>query len=143
MLVDDIRSFAEGIPAPLTEKRGIYSVEFVVAERRAFLAKRKLTYSAQFRVDDAAREVRFTEMLKESGSGAYNGLDDSGPGFGFKKETCKTQAGPRQGSIQEQSVFFGAQYSYAFDFSKVRTFLEAKARDAGYAFTYQTTSHGL
>lgn len=143
MRIEDIRAFAEGIPAPLTEKRGVYSLEFVVAERKTFLAKKKLTYSARFRVDDAAREVRFTEMLRESGSGASSGLDDSGPGFGFKKETYKTQAGPRQGSLEEQSKLFGSQYGYTFDISKVRSLVEAAARDAGYAFTYQVTSRGL
>lgn len=139
MLVDEIKRFVEGIPAALKEKRGVYSVEFTVAERKAFLSKKKLTYSAKFRVDDDSKELRFTEALKESGSGVSAG----DAGFGFKKETYKTGTGPREGSIEEQSTLFGAQYSYTFDFSKVRTFMESEALKAGYAFKYQITSHGL
>ena len=143
MRVDEIARFVEGIPATLKEKKGLYSVEFTVAERKAFLTKKKLTYSARFRIDEDKKELRFTEMLKESGSGAYSGGDDLSPGFGFKKETYKTGAGPREGSIEEQSTLFGAQYSYTFDFSKVRAFIESETLKAGYAFKYQLTSAGL
>jgi hypothetical protein len=143
MLVDEIREFVGGIPATLKEKRGIYSVEFTLAERRVFLSKKKLTYSAKFRVDEDRKELRFTEMLKESGSGMSSGDSDVGPGFGFKKETYKTGTGPRKGSIEEQSELFGAQYSYTFDFSKVRASIEEKAVKAGYAFKYRITPLGL
>jgi hypothetical protein len=139
MLVDEIRKFVEGIPATLKEKRGVYSVEFTVAERKVFLSKKKLTYSARFRVEEDKKELRFTEMLKESGSGVSAG----DAGFGFKKETYKTGTGPREGSIKEQSKLFGAQYSYTFDFSKVRTSIESEAVKAGYAFKYQITPLGL
>jgi len=139
MLVDEIKKFVEGIPATLKEKRGVYSVEFTVAERKVFLSKKKLTYSAKFRVDEEKKELRFTEMLKESGFGMSSG--DSG--FGFKKESYKTGTGSREGSIEEQYKLFGAQYSYTFDFSKVRTFVEKEAVKAGYAFKYQITPLGL
>ena len=139
MLVDSIKAFVEGIPATLKEKRGSYSVEVTVAERKAFLSKKKLTYSAKFRVDEDKKELHFTEMLKESGAGVSAGEG----GFGFKKESYKTGAGPREGSIEEQSTLFGAQYNYTFDFSKVRAFIESEAVKAGYAFRYQTTPLGL
>ena len=64
MRVDEIEKFVERIPATLKEKRGVYSVEFTVVERRVFLSKKKLTYSARFRVDEDKKELRFTEMLK-------------------------------------------------------------------------------
>jgi hypothetical protein len=143
MRVDAIKAFVEQIPTNLGEKRGVYSVEFTVAERKAFLSKKKLTYSARFRIDEDKKELRFTEMLRESGSGVNAGGDDLSPGFGFKRETYKTGAGPREGTIEEQSRLFGAQYSYAFDFSKVRAFIESETRKAGYAFTYQITPLGL
>lgn len=99
MLVDEIKRFVEGIPAALKEKRGVYSVEFTVAERKAFLSKKKLTYSAKFRVDDDSKELRFTEALKESGSGVSAG----DAGFGFKKETYKTGTG-REGRFHRRAV---------------------------------------
>jgi hypothetical protein len=143
MRVDKIKEFLERIPATLKEKRGVYSVEFTVAERGTFLSKKKLTYSARFRIDEDKKELRFTEMLKESSSGVSSGDNGFGPGFGFKKETYKTGTGPREGSIEEQSKLFGAQYSYTFDFSRIRAFLESETVKAGYAFTYQITSLGL
>jgi len=139
MLIDTIKTFVEAIPSTMKEKRGVHSLEFTVAERKAFLSKKKLTYSAKFRVDEDNMELRFTEMLKESGSGVSAG--DSG--FGFKKEIYKTGKGPREGSIEEQSTLFGAQYSYTFDFSTVRTFIESEAIKAGYTFKYQITPLGL
>ncbi|MDD5646525.1 MAG: hypothetical protein PHW86_05090, partial [Candidatus Bipolaricaulis sp.] len=93
MRIDEIVKFVEGIPADLKEKRGTYSIEFTVAERKAFLTKKKLTYSARFRIDEDRKELRFTELLKETGSGVSSGGDDLGPGFGFKKETYKTGSG--------------------------------------------------
>jgi hypothetical protein len=143
MLVDEIRELVEGIPATLKEKRGVYSVEFTVAEREVFLSKKKLTYSAKFRVDEEKKEIRFTEALKESGSGASSGDRGGGPGFGFKKESYKTAMGPREGSIKEQSELFGALYSYTFDFSKVRKAVEEAADRAGYTFKYRMTPVGL
>jgi len=139
MLINEIKKFVEDIPATLKEKRGVHSVEFTVAERKVFLSKKKLTYSAKFRVDEDNKELRFTEMLKEAGSGMSAG--DSG--FGFKKESYTTGKGPREGSIEEQSTLFGAQYSYSFDFAKVRTFIESEAVKAGYTFKYQITPLGL
>ncbi|MCD6135565.1 hypothetical protein J7J63_02490 [Candidatus Bipolaricaulota bacterium] len=143
MLIDQIKEYVAGLPATLKEKRGVYSVKFIVAERRVFLSKKKLTYSAKFRVDDDNKELRFTEMLKESGSGISSGDDGIGPGFGFKKESYRTGAGPRSGTIAEQSQLFGAKYDYTFDFSKIREEMERLARDSGYTFKYKTTTLGL
>ena len=145
MLVDDIKKIAKGIPADLKEKKGVYTLEFTVAERKVFLSKKKLTYSAKFRIDDANKELRFTEMLKEASSGMSSGDGEfgSGPGFGFKKETFKTGTGPREGIIEQQSELFGKQYTYTFDFKTVRTSIEEAATAVGYALKYQITPVGL
>jgi len=143
MLIDQIKEFVAGILATVKEKRGVYSVKFIVAERRVFLSKKKLTYSAKFRVDEDKKELRFTEMLTESGSGMSGGDDGSGPGFGFKKESYRMGTGPRSGTIAEQSQLFGAKYSYTFDFAKIRGEIERLATDGGYTFKYQITPRGL
>jgi len=143
MLIDQIKEYVAGLPATLKEKRGIYSFKLTVAERRALLSKKKLTYSAKFRVDDGNKELRFTEMLNESGSGISSGDDGIGPGFGFKKESYRTGAGARDGTIAEQSQLFGAKYDYTFDFSQVRASIEKLTVTAGYTFKYQITPRGL
>lgn len=126
-----------------SEKKGIMTIELLVAERKSFLSKKKLTYIAKYRIDENAKEVRFTEILKESGLGISAGDPDSSPGFGFKKETYSTGRGGREGTIQEQSNLFGKKYSYAFDFIKIRSAVEKRAIDGGYSFKYQITPIGL
>ena len=143
MLFDDINTIVAAIPAQLKENKGLYSFEFTVAERKAFLSTKKLAYRASFRIDEAQKELRFSEMLKESGSGISTGTGDISPGFGFKVETYKTRLGPREGSIAEQSELFGKQYTYSFDYSKIRKAIEEAAVKAGYSFKYQITAIGL
>jgi hypothetical protein len=143
MLIDEIKKIASEIPAELKEKKGIFSIEYTVAERKVMLSKKKLYYEAKFRIDEVKKELRFTEMLKESGSGFSSGDSDLSPGFGFKAETYKTGTGGKEGNIKEQSDLFRKQYSYTFDFSKIRNLIEAEATKAGYTFKYQITSMGL
>ena len=104
------------------QKNGSTRMEAVIAERKAFLSKKKLTYICRFRVDEPAKEVRFFEMLKESGFGVSSGAggNEMSTGFGFKKETYNTFGKERSGSIEEQSRLFGKDYTYQFDYGKFR-----------------------
>ena len=142
---DELKNIVSGIPAKISEKKGIYEFEVTIAERKAFLSKQKLVYSAKYRVDEQNKEVRFTETLKESGAGMSSGSIDSGmsPGFGFKKESYNTMSGAREGNIEEMSKLFGKKYEYKFDFGAVRKKFESKAKENGYRFTYKITSSGL
>jgi len=103
------------------QKDGSARMEAVIAERKAFLSKKKLTYICHFKVDEPAKEVRFFEMLKESGFGVTSGGggDEMSTGFGFKKETYNTFGKERTGSIEEQSKLFGKDYSYNVRFRVV------------------------
>ena len=142
-LIDDTTEMARSIGAEIKEKKGARSLRLTVAERKAFLSRKKLEYIARFRIDEAAGEVRFTEMLKESGSGVSGGIEDPTPGFGFKKETYRTGKGPREGTIVEQSRYFGEEYDYSFDWSAVRSWMEQAAAAYGYRFTYSVTGEGI
>ena len=144
-LLDQITTIGSSVGASFEEKKGVHTMTAVIAERKAFLSKKRLQYIAKFRIDDQGREVRFTEMLKESGSGlsAGGGSDDMSSGFGFKAGTYKTGGGGNEGTIQEQSALFGKTYQYAFDLGAIRTQIEAAATAAGYRFTYQVTPIGL
>ncbi|RPI35382.1 MAG: hypothetical protein EHM53_14055 [Methanoregulaceae archaeon] len=120
-LQEEIKQVFAAFPAKISETNGLFTVEYVVAERTSFLSKKKLVYIAKYRIDAAKREVRFTELLRESGSGLSGGGGfDSSPGFGFRIETYTTGSGPREGTIEEQSNFFGATYTYTFDFRAIR-----------------------
>lgn len=143
MLLDDLKHIAKSLSADVKEKKGVYTLERTIAERKVFLSRKKLTYRAKFRIDEDRKELRFTEMLQESGSGMSTGDSEFGPGFGFRKESYKVGGGPREGTIEEQSTLFGKQYAYTFDFAQVRTSFQEAAAKAGYEFKYQVTPVGL
>jgi hypothetical protein len=147
-MLDDIKAYTNDFGADLSEKKGVWEFSKVIAERKAFLSKKKLTYTAKFRIDEDNKTLKFTEMLAEKGSGLSSGGgfdSDMGmsPGFGFKKEVYKSGMGGREGSIQEQSSLFGKDYSYDFDYKEVRSKFEELAKKSGYQFKYQITPIGL
>lgn len=105
-------------------------LEFIktVAERKAFLTRKRLVYRARIRVDEGKREIHLAESLMETGVGL---AADSG--VGVRTETYRTGRGPRGGGIGEQSKLFGKVYAYTFDFAAVRGAIEHVAHDLGYA----------
>ncbi len=99
-LADDLAAASTTLPVRLTrQKDGSLGGEAVLAERKAFLSRKKLAYKCKARVDDAARVVRFWEILVEKGSGVSSGMDDMSPGFGFKAGTYKTGGTERSGGL--------------------------------------------
>jgi hypothetical protein len=139
-IIDGIKKVLENRAGKWNEKKGLWEYSTIIAERKAFLSTKKLTYSLKLRIDDNARTVKFSEMLMEAGSGLSTGGDfDSGmsSGFGFKKESYNTFAGSRQGSIEEQSSLLGKDYSYQFDFKEIRSKIQSVVEAGGYAFEYQ------
>ena len=134
-LTDDLAAASGALPVRLEpQKDGSLAGEAVLAERKAFLSKKKLTYKCKARVDEGARVVRFWEMLIEKGSGVSSGGDDFGPGGGFSAGTYKTGGKERSGSIETVSSLFGKDYSYQWDFAAVRTGLQQVAAAAGYSW---------
>ena len=140
-----IKNLAKSLGTSLEEDKGIYTLKLVVAERKVFLSKKKLEYIAKFRLDEKTKSVKFTEMLIESGSGLSMGgaIDEMTPGVGFKIQSYKTGFGPREGSIEEQSVLFGKTYQYKFDFKTIREKLKKITQKDGWNFRYQITPIGL
>ena len=138
---DSVTNYAKSIGAELKDKKGVWTLSKVVAERKAFLSKKKLTYTAKFRIDDDAKQVVFSEYLAEKGSGftgGSSGFDDGmSTGMGFSKTSYNTSKDGISGSIQEQSNLFGKQYSYDFKYDEVRTAVEDLAKKAGYEFEYK------
>jgi len=144
-LLTEIKQFATTLGTDLKEEKGSYLMEYLVAERKTFLSRKKLVYKAQFRLEESLKELRFTEMLKETGFGlgASAGFSDGGPGLGFKTETYSTGLGGREGSLKEQSDFFGKKYDYKFDLAEIRKKIEKSAAEAGYRFIYKLTGSRL
>lgn len=132
-VVDRLLRLDGRLPAALEQhKDGTLGMECIIAERKALLSKKKLTYKCLLRVDDTSATIRFWEALVEKGSGVSSGPDDISPGFGFKKESYKTGAKTRSGSIEEQSRLFGKDYTYDWDYATVRHAVGEMADEAGY-----------
>jgi hypothetical protein len=138
-LIDEIKQALAYMRGEWTEKKGLWSFSATIAERKAFLSKKKLTYSSKLRIDDQARTIHYSELLTESGSGisSDSGFDSGSTGFGFKTESYNTFGKARQGTIEEQSVLFGKDYSYQFDFSQARIKIQEIAARNNYVFEYQ------
>jgi len=128
----------QGVPGMFERKKDVFCLDAVIAERKAFLSKQKLSYTARFRVDEAAGEVSFTERLAETKSGfGAGGSDDLSPGFSFKKTSTTSTMEGLEGVIDEQSNLFGKQYSYTFDYKRVRSAVKKAAESEGYSFRYK------
>jgi hypothetical protein len=140
-LMDGIKKALNYPDGKWNEKKGVWDYSATLAERKAFLSKKKLTYSAKMRIDETAKVVNFSEMLVESGSGFSGGGDlDNGmtTGFGIKTESYNTFGGTRKGTIAEQSTLFGKDYSYQFDYKEAGLKVKDIVEKAGYKFDYQT-----
>lgn len=136
-LLQEIQGYTQEISAELKEKKGVYTLTLIVAERKTLLSKQKLTYQAKFRIDETEKLVKFTEMLLESSSGMNAGME-------FQTQNYRTgKEGQQESILEKQSVQFGKKYDYNFDFKTIRGKFESLAQDAGYSFLYQVTARGL
>jgi hypothetical protein len=139
-LMDEIEKALNFPEGKWIEKKGVWEYSATLAERKAFLSKKKLTYTSKMRIDENAKVVKFSEMLIEAGSGFSSGGDlDNGmtTGFGIKTESYNTFGGARKGTIAEQSTLFGKDYSYQFDYKEARLKVKDIVEKAGYHFEYQ------
>lgn len=129
----EIMEYGHSLPSDFVkQKRDILSLEFVVAERKAFLSRQKLTYRCSLKVDEDNRVVKFFETLKERGSGLSSGGDGISPGFGFKVEKTSLSGSRRDGNIKELSVLFGKRYSYDFNYQEIREKINTIAANHNY-----------
>lgn len=130
-LKEKFTEVGKSFPVEFKEQRdGSLMLKFVVAERKVFLSKKKLTYRCKLRINDEKREVTFFEMLSESNVGL-----SVGSGFEFKKETYGIKGKEREGGIEEMSRLFGKDYKYSFDYKKIREAIKKEAQDADYSLS--------
>lgn len=142
-LIDQIKKYSESLQGEIEEKKGLYELKLIIAERKAFLSKQKLEYRAKFRIDDSEKVLRFSETLKESGSGLSAGGEmGESPGFGFQAIVTKSGLGGEE-TIFEQSNRYAKKYKYESDPKAIRSKFEEIAKSAGYDFKYQMTAKGL
>ncbi|MGB9641001.1 MAG: hypothetical protein ACPL4H_08825 [Anaerolineales bacterium] len=138
-IIEDIKIGLNHYNGQWNEKKGLWSFSATIAERKAFLSKKKLAYTAKLRINDEEKNIYFSENLTESSSGFSTGdsIDAVSPGFGVKTETYNTLSGKRQGSIEEQSKIFNKDYHYTFNYQEIRSVIKEIAEKHGYQFEYQ------
>jgi len=138
-MFEEIQKSVASYSGSWKDKKGIMEFSAVIAERKAFLSTKKLTYQARVKINNDSKQVAFSEMLIEAGSGLSSGGFDGemSSGFGFKTESYNTMSGAREGNISEQSDLFGKKFEYKFDYKDIRSKIESIAKSAGYEFTYQ------
>lgn len=139
-MIEEIKKTVESYAGEWKEKKNLWEFSATIAERKAFLSKKKLTYSAKMRIDDNEKTLKFSEMLVESGAGLCSSDSFDGGvavGFGFKTESYNTTRGAREGSIEEKSCLFGKKYEYKFDYKEIRSKIEEIAKRVGFKFEYR------
>lgn len=141
-MIEQIQKALESYGGTWKNKKGIFEFSTTIAERKAFLSTKKLTYQARLNINNEQKQIKFSEMLIEAGSGlssggGFNGDMGMSPGFGFKTETYNTMGSDRKGSIEEQSNLFGKKFNYKFDYSEIRSKVEQTAVADGYSFEYK------
>ena len=141
-MIEEIKKALENYNGSWKDKKDVLEFSTTIAERKAFLSTKKLTYQARVKVDDNTKQVNFSEMLIEAGSGlssggGFDGDTGMSPGFGFKTESYNTMSGAREGNIAEQSNLFGKKFEYSFDYKEIRAKIQEISESAGYEFKYQ------
>jgi hypothetical protein len=115
----------------LKEEKYGFSFNKVIAERKAFLSRKTLEYSGKVQIDNEKKEIVFSDMLKESGSGLS--MDS---GVGFSATTYSSGLKGKSGDIAEQSKLFGKKYDYSFNYADLREKMEKISKEEGYTFKY-------
>lgn len=136
--MDIVEKFKEQLSDyEVKEKGETVSFKKVIAERKAFLSKKKLVYSGTITINSEEKGVVFSDMLTETGSGLSTGGDsDMSSGFGFSSTTYSSGLKGRSGDIKEQSELFGKKYDYSFKYEEMRERIEDICKKEGYSFKY-------
>lgn len=140
MLTERLRNFCLNNNGKFEQKKDKIICQFTVAERKAFLTRKKIVYKVNLKVDDITRKVAYSEMLKETGFGLSSsvGDDELSPGFSFKAHKIKQGFGtPPEGTIIENSYLFGQKYTYRFDYKELREKIKNLVSESGYTIDYK------
>ena len=134
-IIEAVRREVPALEETFARRKDHWELKALLAERKAFLSRKKLFFRATFRVDEAARSVRYSERLEESGSGF--GAGDGLAGAGVR--TWKTSSGKEglTGGITEELRLFGEKYSFTFRCEAVREAVKRVAEEEGFAFDYR------
>lgn len=104
---------------------GAWVMEAVLVDAKSMLGKKRVTYSARFRIDDASKQVRFGDVLAEAGLGIAMGGSSSAT-------YSQGLGGVPHGRIKEK----GIGWSFEFDRGRAPDAIASAAAADGCAFDY-------
>jgi len=136
-VLSELHRFADAWHLTWSQKRDTVHLERVIAERKVMLGTAKLTYRATVTLDEARREVAFSELLADRGTGVSSGGDDgegSGFGFGLQTTSYNTRRDTIANNIEDQARQYSRQYVLDFPYARVREVVGQIAAAAGYRF---------
>ncbi len=134
-IIDAVRREVPNLGETFVRKKDIWELKALLAERKAFLSRKKLFFRAAFQVDEATRSVRYSERLEESGSGFGAGDDIVGAGVRTWKISSGKEA--QTGEMTEELRLFGEKYAFTFRCEAVREVVKRVAEEEGFAFHYR------
>ena len=138
-VLTELHRFADAWHLTWSQKKDKVQLERIVAERKVMLGTARLTYRATVTIDDARREVAFSELLAEKGSGMSSGDDGDGSlgmGFGVQTTSYNTRRNTIADTIEEQARQYSSQYALDFPYARVREVVGQIAAAAGYRYRY-------
>jgi len=138
-VLTELHRFADAWHLTWSQKRDSVRLERIIAERRVMLGTAKLTYRATVTIDETRRQVSFSELLVERGTGVSSSGDDgegSGFGFGLQTTSYNTRRDTIADNIEEQARQYSRQYVLDFPYARVREVVGQIAGAAGYGFRY-------
>ena len=137
-VLGELHKLAEGWQLGLSQSGHTVTLERLVAEQKGVLSRTRLEYFAKVAVDGAQGEVRFSEMLKETGRGLSTGGGDFdgdvGVGFGFQAGTYRSGTQVAD-TIEEQERRLGPRFGTSFPHAALRDQVAGIAGAFGYRFT--------
>ena len=138
-VMSELHRFADAWHLTWSQKRDSVRLERVIAERKVMLGTAKLTYRATVTIDETRRQVTFSELLVERGTGVSSGGDDgegSGFGFGIQTTSYNTRRDTIADNIEDQARQYSRQYVLDFPYARVREVVGQIAAAGGYGFRY-------
>ena len=134
-IAEELRGIAAEFGLESKETKGVTVLSGVLAEKKGFLSRKKVTYEAHFRIDQEQRTVFFSELLKESGSGAG--------GVGTESWSTKSGKDGLSGQIDKRIAGLGSKYQIRFQAGEIRDRIARAAQADGYQFEYKITPRGV
>lgn len=135
-IMKTIRNLVTGNSSDFRRVGGLYEVSSVIAQKKGFFSSGKLTFSAKFRVNEAAREVIYNESLIEKIMGLEAKYGRGFSRFGMRKLKTGAEPGGMESIFSDGSDLLKKRDGYTFKFRQIRQAVKKAVEEEGYTFRH-------